>query len=142
MKFLGSYVYQIDGKGRVSLPAAFRREAPDQRFVLLQAYAPALQLYPESEWEGVEERMRELVRHQPEARLYVLSVMSSAVEVAPDAQGRILIPSRLQEAAELNGEALLVGSIDKVEIWNPKRFEGVLEAGAGNFDQFAPQIFR
>lgn len=142
MKFLGSYTYQIDEKGRVALPAAFRREAPDQRFVLVQAYPPALALYPESEWAGVEERLRELLRHQPEARMYVLSVMAGAVEVVPDSQGRILIPLRLKEAAELDGQALLVGAIDKIEIWRPERFEEALREGAGQFARFAPQIFR
>jgi MraZ protein len=142
LKFLGSYVYQVDEKGRVSLPAAFRREAPDQRFVLIQAYPPALALYPEVEWSGVEERLRELVRHQPESRVYVLSVMSSAVEVAPDSQGRILIPGRLKEAADLGAQALLVGAIDKIEIWNPAKFEAVIKEGAADFDRFAPQIFR
>lgn len=142
MKFLGSYVYQLDRKGRVSLPAAFRREAPEQRFVLLQAYEPALALYPESEWEGVEDRLKELVRHQPDARMYVLNVMSSAVELSPDAQGRILIPARLQEQAELEGEALLVGAIDKVEIWNPQKFEAAMKQDARSFHRFAPQIFR
>ncbi len=141
-KFLGSFVYQLDDKGRVSLPAAFRREAPDGSFVLVQAYPPALALYPESDWAEVEDRLRELLRHQPESRMYVLSVMSNAVEVTPDSQGRILIPSRLQEAAELDGEVLLVGSIDKVELWNPARFESAIEEDAGTFEQFAPQIFR
>ncbi|HET9984694.1 MAG TPA: division/cell wall cluster transcriptional repressor MraZ [Longimicrobiales bacterium] len=141
-KFLGSYLFQLDEKGRVALPAAFRREAADQRFVLLQAYAPSLALYPEAEWAGVEERLRDLVKHQPEARLYVLSVMSNAVEVVPDSQGRILIPARLKEAAHLDGQALLVGSIDKIEIWNPGRFEAAIQAGAAGFEQFAPQIFR
>jgi MraZ protein len=142
LKFLGSYQYQVDEKGRVSLPAAFRREAPDQRFVLIQAYPPALALYPESEWGGVEERLRELVRHQPEARTYVLSVMANAVEVTPDGQGRILIPGRLKEAANLDTQALLVGAIDKIEIWNPAQFEAVIKEGAASFDRFAPQIFR
>lgn len=142
MKFLGSYTYQLDEKGRVSLPAAFRREAADQRFVLLQAYPPALALYPEAEWAGVEERLRELLRHQPEARMYVLSVMAGAVEVVPDSQGRILIPSRLKEAAGLDGQALLVGAIDKIEIWRPEHFEEAMQAGAGRFAEFAPQIFR
>ncbi len=142
VKFLGSYTYQLDRKGRVSLPAAFRKEAPEGPFVLVQAFAPSLALYPETGWGAVEERLQELLRHQPEARLYVLSVLSSAVEVTPDAQGRILIPSRLQEAAKLEGEALLVGAIDKVEIWNPRRFEEATRAGAGDFERFAPQIFR
>ena len=80
--------------------------------------------------------------HQPDARLYVLSVMSNAVEVTPDGQGRILIPARLKEAAGLEGQVLLVGAIDKVEIWNPKRFEAEVSAGSAGFDRFAPQIFR
>jgi transcriptional regulator MraZ len=109
---------------------------------MVQPYPPALALYPEVEWGGVEERLRELTAHQPESRLYVLQVMSSAVEVVPDSQGRILIPARLQEAAGLDGEALLVGAIDKVEIWNPAEFERVVAAGAGAFERFAPQIFR
>ncbi|HEX6939380.1 MAG TPA: division/cell wall cluster transcriptional repressor MraZ [Longimicrobiales bacterium] len=142
MTFLGSYTYQLDEKGRVSLPAAFRREAGDQRFILVQAYRPSLALYPESEWLGVQERLKELVRHQPEARLWVLSVMANAVEAVPDAQGRILIPGRLQEAAELNGQVLLVGALDKIELWNPERFEAALREGAGQFERFAPQIFR
>ncbi len=157
LRYLGSYLFQMDEKGRVALPAAFRRgaaggngeagprgskEAAEQRFVLIQAYAPALALYPESEWAGVEERLRELMAHQPDARMYVLSVMSNAVEVTPDAQGRILIPARLKEAAELEGQVLLVGAIDKIELWNPKRFESAVSARAEGFERFAPQIFR
>ena len=142
VKFLGSYQYQLDEKGRVSLPAAFRRDAADQSFVLIQAYAPALALYPEGEWMQVEERMRDLIKHQPEARMYVLSLMSNAVEVVPDSQGRILIPARFKEAAELEGQVMLVGAIDKVEIWNPVHFQQALTADAKNFAQFAPKIFR
>lgn len=140
--FLGSYTYQLDDKGRVSLPAAFRREAPDQRFVLIQAYAPSLALYPESEWREVQVRLKDLMRHQPEARMWVLSVMAQAVEVSPDSQGRILIPGRLQEAAELNGQVLLVGAIDKIEIWDPARFEAAMAESAEEYAKFAPQIFR
>jgi len=141
VRYLGSYTYQLDDKGRVSLPAAFRRDARDQRFVLVQAYPPALALYPEAEWAGVEERLRELLRLQPASRPYVLSVMAGAVEVVPDAQGRILIPQRLQEAASLKGQVLLVGAIDKIEIWNPADFEVALQ-GASDFAAYAPQIFR
>src|SRR5688500_15153828 len=142
VKFLGSYQYQLDEKGRVSLPAAFRREAADQGFVLIQAYPPALSLYPEGEWLQVEERLRDLMKHQPDSRMYVLSMMANAVEVVPDSQGRILIPGRLKEAAELEGQVMLIGAIDKVEIWNPSKFQSAQQADAMKFMQFAPQIFR
>lgn len=140
--FLGSYTYTLDEKGRVSLPAPFRREASEQRFVLLQVYPPALALYPEEAWREVEERLRGVVRNDPDARLWVLSVMSNAVEVSPDAQGRILVPSKLQEAANLSGQVLMVGAIDKVELWNPSDFDAAISAKEPKFEGYAPQIFR
>ena len=140
--FLGSYTYTLDDKGRVSLPAPFRRDAEDQRFVLLQVYEPSLALYPESAWREVEDRLRNLLRNDPEARSWVMRVLASAVEVSPDSQGRILIPSRLQEAAGLQGQVLMVGMIDKVDLWNPSDFEGAVEGKGEKFERYAPQIFR
>jgi MraZ protein len=140
-KFLGSFQHQLDEKGRLSLPAQFRRESTDQRFVLVQAYAPSLALYPETEWLEVEERMQGMMR-DPAARLWVLSVMANAVEATPDAQGRILIPAALRTAAELEGPVLLVGAINKVELWNPARFEEAVQGAAPDFAKFAADIFR
>jgi MraZ protein len=140
-KFLGSFQHQLDEKGRLSLPAPFRRESTDQRFILVQAYAPALALYPETEWLEVEDRMQDMMRN-PSARMWVLSVVSNAVEVSPDAQGRILIPAPLRAAAELDGQVLLVGAINKVEIWNPARFEEAVRDASSDFQRFAADIFR
>jgi MraZ protein len=140
-KFLGSFQHQLDDKGRLSLPAQFRRDATDQRFVLVQAYAPSLALYPEAEWLEVESRMEGMMRN-PQGRMWVLSVMSSAVEVTPDAQGRFLIPASLRSAAELDGQALLVGAINKIEIWNPARFEEAVRSTTSDAAQYAAEIFR
>ncbi len=139
--FLGRYEYQLDEKGRVSLPAAFRREADGDRFVLLQWEAPALTLFPESAWEGVKSRLLEFRRHQPEARDYVRWISSNAMEVSPDKQGRILVPAWLQESASLNGRVLLIGAIDRIELWNPDSFSEAVQNRAGEFGRFAPQIF-
>jgi MraZ protein len=78
----------------------------------------------------------------PSARMWVLSVISNAVEVSPDAQGRILIPAPLRAAAGLDGQALLVGAINKVEIWNPARFEEAVRGASSDFQKFAADIFR
>jgi MraZ protein len=140
-KFLGSYLHQLDEKGRLSLPASYRRDAADQRFVLVQPYPPSLALYPEIEWAAVEERLQDAMRTE-QGRIYVLQVMSSAVEVIPDAQGRILVPAPLRESAQLDGQALLVGAINKIEIWNPGRFEQAVTANAAQFGDYTSQIFR
>jgi MraZ protein len=141
VSYLGSFIHSLDEKGRVSMPAVFRRGTAEFRFVLAQVNEPALTLYPEATWTGVEERLRELVRRKPATRLWVLDKMANAVEVVPDSQGRILIPSRLQEAAGLDGQVQLIGAIDRIELWNPAAFERAVREEAGDFGEFAPQIF-
>jgi MraZ protein len=138
---LGSYLHQIDEKGRVSLPAAFRREGSERPMVLVQVHADALTLYPSEAWEEVEARLRELMRLQPGSRSWVLGVTANAAEVAPDKQGRILVPQRLLTAVGLDGSALLVGVIDRVEIWNPSRFEAAVGGKAQDFERFTHQVF-
>ena len=131
----------MDEKGRVSLPSAFRREADGNRFVLLQWRSPALTLFPLESWAAAQERLLTFRRSQPEAWGEVLAITSSAVEVSPDKQGRILIPAWLQEAAGLDGRVLFVGNIDRVELWHPAHFEKVARSGSGEFEKFSNQIF-
>lgn len=138
---LGSYLHQIDEKGRVSLPAAFRREAADRPMVLVQVHPEALTLYPAEAWEEVEARLREVMRLQPGSRTWVLGVTANATEVVPDKQGRILVPQRLMAAVGLEGSALLVGVIDRVEIWSPTRFESQVTGAPAEFERFTHQVF-
>jgi MraZ protein len=141
VSYLGSFVHSLDDKGRVSMPAVFRRGTREPRFVLAQVNGPALTLFPEATWNEVEERLRELMRRKPDTRMWVLNKMANAVEVTPDSQGRILIPSRLQEAAGLDGQVQLIGAIDRIELWNPAAFERAVQEEAGDFGEFTPQIF-
>ncbi|MBW3627667.1 MAG: division/cell wall cluster transcriptional repressor MraZ [Gemmatimonadetes bacterium] len=138
---LGSFRHQIDDKGRVSLPASFRRDAADRPLVLVQVHPNALTLYPQETWGEVEGRLRELLRLQPTSRGFVLSITANAVEVALDKQGRILIPHRLLQAVGIADAALLVGVIDRVEIWNPERFDAVVAQRDADFDRFNSQVF-
>lgn len=139
--FLGSYLHQLDEKGRLALPASFRRSAGNAGFVLIHCYESSLFLYPVKAWAAVEQRLSELLRLQPDSRASVLALTANAVEAAPDKQGRILIPDRLQQAAKLDGEALIVGVLDKIEIWNPTLFEGTTKRAETEYEGFVRQIF-
>ncbi len=139
--FVGQYEHQMDEKGRVSLPSAFRREADSGRFVLLQWQKPYLTLFPASKWVGVQERLLEYRRNDPQAWNQVRLIVSNAVEVAPDKQGRILVPASLQEAAGLSGTVLLSGNLDRVELWNPSTYGEAVQDQAGDLEQFAHRLF-
>ena len=139
--FLGSYQHQIDEKGRLSLPAPFRRDGGDEPMVLVHAFPEALTLYPQRSWAEVEGRLREMMRLKPEARPYVLRVTANAVEVVPDKQGRILVPQRLQDAVGIAGPTLVVGAIDRIELWSPDRFASATSAPVPEAERFTHQIF-
>ena len=139
--FVGQYEHQMDEKGRVSLPSAFRREADSDRFVLLQWQKPYLTLFPESKWVSVQERLLEYRRNDPQAWNQVRLIVSNAVEVAPDKQGRILVPASLQEAAGLSGTVLLSGNLDRVELWNPSTYGEAVQDRTGDLEQFAHRLF-
>ena len=117
--FVGQYEHQMDEKGRVSLPSAFRREAEGDHYVLLQWEPSYLTLFPEAKWADVQERLLEYRRSEPQAWNRVRMIVSNAAEVSPDKQGRILVPAGLQQAAGLSGAVLLSGNLDRVELWNP-----------------------
>ncbi|HET7463955.1 MAG TPA: hypothetical protein VFJ82_22050 [Longimicrobium sp.] len=139
--YLGSFEHRIDEKDRLSLPAQFRRESGEQTLVLVHAYPENLTLYPERSWADVQDRLREMMRLNPAARPYVLSVTANAVEAAPDKQGRILVPRRLQEAVGIKGPTLVVGAIDRIELWDPERFRAATAAPPADAERFTHQIF-
>ncbi|MEX2583936.1 MAG: division/cell wall cluster transcriptional repressor MraZ [Gemmatimonadota bacterium] len=139
--FLGSYVHQVDEKGRLSLPASFRRGVTEGPLVVVQVHESALTLYPEETWREVESRLVELLRRRPESRHYVLGITANAVEVVPDKQGRILVPQRLLNAIGLTESALLVGVIDRIEVWDPSRFETAVAERKPEFESFTAQVF-
>ena len=139
--FVGQYEHQMDQKGRVSLPSAFRREADSDHFVLLQWEPQYLTLFPQKKWGEVQENLLDYRRRDPNAWSHVRMIIANAVEVSPDKQGRILVPAGLQAGAGLSGTVLLSGNIDRVELWNPVTYNEAVQGESGNLAQFAHKLF-
>ncbi|HAR45231.1 MAG: cell division/cell wall cluster transcriptional repressor MraZ [Nitrospirae bacterium GWC2_57_13] len=119
--FRGSFEHTMDSKGRVSVPAKFRdiiADRYDGRLVLALDFDRCLAVYPLEEWEKLEEKIRTLPMMQKEVKEFMRFFFSSASECELDKQGRILIPPTLRERAAINKTVLLVGIINKIEIWD------------------------
>jgi MraZ protein len=121
----------MDDKGRIALPAAFRKEAEGDPLVLMHGWdALHLTLLPPPVWQEMLARLMELRRTDETMANAVRRLLARAAEVVPDKQGRILVPAPLQAAGALDGPVLLHGNIDRIELWNPERFRTSVESVA------------
>lgn len=138
--FLGRHEYQIDEKGRVSFPSPFRRVVSGGPLVLLQWQSSHLDLFPSETWAEIQKNLLAHRRAQRDGGAYVRRITASAVEVEPDAHGRIRVPPWLRERIGLDGTVLFIGALDRIELWNPSSFDEQLAEDVDD-DGFAAQIF-
>jgi MraZ protein len=138
--FLGEFSHSIDDKGRLTLPAKYRTELGDG-VVVTRGVDKCLFIFTLSEFQALADRISSLPMTQAEAREFSRHFFSGASDVELDKQGRILIPQNLREYAELNGDAVVVGVNQRIEVWNAKAWPEVragFESGAtGNAEHWA-----
>lgn len=136
--FQGTALITLDSKGRLSLSAKSRADIKAQGGTIVAARHPdgCLVLYPSDAWAP---RREKLLALPWSARGFVRLVLGSAVELVPDAAGRILIPADLRALSGLGRECALVGLGEHFELWDRARLraaeEAALAAGvdAGDF---------
>ena len=119
--FRGSFEHSVDAKGRVSVPSRFREilsERYEGKLVLTMDFDKCVMIYPLEEWERVEEKIKSLPQSQKEVKDYTRFVFSNAAECELDKQGRILIPPPLREGARISKSVIVVGILNKMEIWD------------------------
>lgn len=119
--FMGEYNHTIDEKGRVIVPSKFRESLGDV-FVVTQGMDGCLLGYPKEEWEKFVQSLQTLPISK-DARKLQRYFMAGAVECETDKQGRILISSKLRQAAALEKDVVFVGVLNKIEIWSKERWE-------------------
>jgi MraZ protein len=120
--FVGRYEHSLDVKGRVILPAKFRADF-ERGGYLAENREGCLALWTLGEFErqmsGMQERAAAGRMDRNRARLWA----SNAQEVEVDRQGRMAIMARLREFARLETDVLVIGAIDRIELWNPAVWE-------------------
>ncbi len=124
--FRGSFEHTVDSKGRVSVPSKFREIIADRyegKLVLALDFDKCLTVYPLEEWERLEAKIRSLPAMKREVKDFMRFLLASATECELDKQGRILIPLAHREHAAITKNVMVVGIIDKIEIWDAKAWE-------------------
>lgn len=119
---MGEYAHTIDVKGRVILPADFRAEI-GEHFFITKGLDQCLFIYGENEWTVLEQKLRQLPMTNPNARKLVRHFFSTGRELECDRQGRFLVPGNLRTLAKLEKNVVLVGALNRVEVWSKDEWE-------------------
>jgi MraZ protein len=131
-RFLSQHRFRFDAKGRLSVPAPYRatlsRPGFEGVFLHPSLDAPALDGGGQGLIDEIQAMLDRMPLYSPEREDLATALMSTGEVLRLDAEGRIVLPARLREAADLKGEAMFVGQGRKFQIWAPERFAAQYEA--------------
>ncbi|MEI5994857.1 division/cell wall cluster transcriptional repressor MraZ [Candidatus Enterococcus mansonii] len=134
--FMGEFQHNIDAKGRLIVPAKFR-DLLGEKFVVTRGMDGCLFGYPMSEWEQLEEKLKEMPLAKKDARTFVRFFYSAATECEIDKQGRINIPVALRTHGSLEKACVIIGVSNRIEIWDEARWQEFSTEAEENFDDIA-----
>jgi MraZ protein len=117
--FKGTYHHRIDAKGRLPIPAAFRRSLGDEGRVVVTLLDQCLAAYPPPEWAKLEAQLAALPAFSKPVKALTRLLASRAADCEIDVQGRILLPPALRAEAGLGRDAVVVGVLNRFEVWSP-----------------------
>ena len=131
--FRGNAPARIDDKGRLKVPNAFKSllESKYGRDLFLSSLSGEyVRIYPMPVWLEIEEKLTRMPSTHP-SRLRFLDRVNYFGQAAElDAQGRVLIPLRLREAATMNGEVDVLGQVNCLDVWNHERLTTKMQRDA------------
>lgn len=120
--FRGATLVNLDSKGRLTVPTRYRgmlnEESKGQMACTIDLHQPCLLLYTLPEWEIIEEKLSRLSTMNPAERRVQRLLLGHASECQMDNAGRLLLASTLRQHAGLTKEVMLVGQINKFELWD------------------------
>ena len=141
--FKGQANFSVDSKGRVAIPAKMRAALRPEAlgtFTMTRGFEQCIYVYPLDEWQKKEDQYSALNTYNREARHLVRTILMWADEVGLDGQGRISLSKPLAEYAGISDRALIIGAMDRIEIWNPDVFENYLEEQSDDHEALAERV--
>ena len=119
--FIGEYQHNLDDKGRLAIPAKFRRDL-QKGAVVTRGLDNCLFLYTKTEWNKLAEKLSALPISQANSRAFARLMLAGAMDVEVDKQGRVVLPEYLRAFAGLQKSAIVAGLYNRVEIWDESKW--------------------
>lgn len=142
----GEYEVTLDSKGRFMLPTGLKKQLGDAEgtcFMINRGFEKCVTIYTESVWEKVIAKISKLNDFNPKARKFKRLFLNGATRLEADAAGRLLIPKGLLAYAGIEGDVkdlILVGQMDKIELWPAAEYKKNLETDFDDFDELGGEV--
>jgi MraZ protein len=124
--FRGNHPARVDEKGRLKLPAEFKRRIDEQygtQFYITSKDGRVAEIHPLQEWEKFEQKLADIPNFNP-AKKKLLDRLNYYGQMAEmDQQGRVLLPQILRESAKVTGEVVVFGMQAYLEVANHEAFK-------------------
>lgn len=137
--FTSEYVSKLDSKGRLVLPSRIKAQLPEgsNELVVRRGFEQCLIIYPMVEFKKVFSKISALNEFNEEFRKLQRNFFSGTATVELDNMGRFVIPKNMLAYAQLDKEVVLVGTGNKVEVWNPTIYEKYIIQDPGELSKLA-----
>jgi MraZ protein len=137
------YRHGVDEKRRLQIPAKWRPSEPNVEFTLILWPKGTMQdacllVLPPAEWLELVQKLKALPFADPKAEVLRRIIGRKSDRVTLDKGGRVCLPEAMAKAAGIDKEAVLLGLVDRFEIWNPERFETVSAVD----EHLSPEVFQ
>ncbi|HEX2031383.1 MAG TPA: division/cell wall cluster transcriptional repressor MraZ [Actinomycetota bacterium] len=131
-ELLGEHHYQMDPKGRISLPVKFR-DAFAEGVYLTLGQDECLYAFPLEQWQRARDEVEARTIAEPRNRAYARVFFGNAERMDLDPQGRLVVPRKLREKVRLGREVAVVGVADRLEIWPRDVWERYTQTHEGSY---------
>ncbi len=142
-QFLGEHDVPVDDKGRIFVPAEFRKKLPpeaNETLVVVRGFDRCLTAYPQHIWEVTAGKLLGLPQTERKIRGFIRAMLSQAAEVKMDRQGRASIPRKLLDKANISDQMVVIGALDKLEFWNPTDWQHFLNEADPAMEEVAESL--
>lgn len=137
--FFGTHTPRLDDKGRLFLPAKFRDEL-QEGLVITRGQDRCLYVWPMAEFGQLTDQMRQAPVTNKRARDYMRMLFAGASDETPDKQGRVTIPPMLREYAALSRDCVVIGAMNRIEIWDAASWQTYNEEQEQAFADLSEEV--
>jgi len=125
--FRGTTAINLDAKGRLTMPTVYRElvrlQGEGKMVCTIDIKRPCLMLYPINQWQPIEQKLMVLSDFEPQEAAIKSLILGNANDCEMDKNGRVLLPASLRQHADFNKKLMLVGKVNKFELWGEEQWQ-------------------